>query len=932
MSSTRSSAKAVSCAECRRLKLKCDRVFPCSSCRKRGCDALCPNGSLPTRPRAVFHETERLKNKINILTDRVHNLEDALEQLQHQFQPDNSHPLLSDEFLAISRESESQERRKVTMKDRKVSGDERSSPEHDVAPDVGDDEVGEIKEALGTLALHSDGRSRFYGATATVESLFQSEFYEREPAQTPKVHQATGPESNILLGPGALWFPESEDSMTGDGRPWDGSPHRNAIGIDGNSPASLPITASHPIQEPGCHVPWFTSRLPADQVVKMTTHLEGQLPERRKAWSLCETYFTHATWLYSCIPRKDFLSDIFSPIYNSDVGKGTLTHSHDSISRGSQSDEPLLMERAAILFMAFAIGTLLDLTEPENHPPMVEQAEVYHESACTAISVAGTAERGSISCVQCLMLMSYYQLLLDKPGSSQRSWALIGLNVNIAQSIGLHRDSAWWNRSSEEVQRRREVFWELFSFERLQSLTLGLPPSLSLVHVDCELPQDFCELTSSTGETEHSFRWKRTNWTRNICSEVIDVLMVASKKPVPYSTILTLDRKLRDDLFLNLKGLCPRFLESHLTDPIGTVMQSVVDVLMQETTILLVHRAYLSHALHGPPQNIFGSKYGPSVLASFRSACHVVTLHRKLASLDSVLPFRLWFIWNHLLGAAIVLAALATKNPWCTIAPDALSQLDMAHELFERATSHGAARPTKAMSLVGRLRKNARQAYDIAHNSSQTAVQQQNVGSIVGTAQDVGQKLNEEVDKLFQSRRIMEIPEQQRSQYPMTMTTSTPSASNITTTPSSNQEESMSGSLASIFDTVHPELMEDLLSSNKLNEARYPMLDWSFKGLASWDNVPADAPAPDLTSQGVVYNTDQMGHNPLIDAQGTAYEVGLTPDARRIFRTGIFSSMMEGIEMVPGDVDAVAGGLTWDPAWKSLMDQLGIAEQQSIPA
>ncbi|KAF8274307.1 hypothetical protein EI94DRAFT_1714116 [Lactarius quietus] len=38
----------VSCAECRRLKLRCDRKVPCETCTKRGCAAICPNGSLAT--------------------------------------------------------------------------------------------------------------------------------------------------------------------------------------------------------------------------------------------------------------------------------------------------------------------------------------------------------------------------------------------------------------------------------------------------------------------------------------------------------------------------------------------------------------------------------------------------------------------------------------------------------------------------------------------------------------------------------------------------------------------------------------------------------------------------------------------------------------------------------------------------------------------
>ncbi len=40
------SAGELSCAECRRLKLKCDKKVPCGSCCRRGCESICPCGTL----------------------------------------------------------------------------------------------------------------------------------------------------------------------------------------------------------------------------------------------------------------------------------------------------------------------------------------------------------------------------------------------------------------------------------------------------------------------------------------------------------------------------------------------------------------------------------------------------------------------------------------------------------------------------------------------------------------------------------------------------------------------------------------------------------------------------------------------------------------------------------------------------------------------
>ncbi|EJD46940.1 hypothetical protein AURDEDRAFT_184166 [Auricularia subglabra TFB-10046 SS5] len=92
----------VSCAECRRLKLKCDRKLPCSSCFKRGCAAICPNGTLAAGPgnRFVLADTQHLHDKIEAMSKRISDLEDALSALQAQFSP-QKHPLLADELLKI---------------------------------------------------------------------------------------------------------------------------------------------------------------------------------------------------------------------------------------------------------------------------------------------------------------------------------------------------------------------------------------------------------------------------------------------------------------------------------------------------------------------------------------------------------------------------------------------------------------------------------------------------------------------------------------------------------------------------------------------------------------------------------------------------------------------------------------------------------------
>ncbi|KAJ7731309.1 fungal-specific transcription factor domain-containing protein [Mycena maculata] len=66
------------CAECKRLKLKCDRSIPCASCVRRSCGETCPTGTYrPTGRgrRSVPTEASRLKRTVAEMEDRIKELE-----------------------------------------------------------------------------------------------------------------------------------------------------------------------------------------------------------------------------------------------------------------------------------------------------------------------------------------------------------------------------------------------------------------------------------------------------------------------------------------------------------------------------------------------------------------------------------------------------------------------------------------------------------------------------------------------------------------------------------------------------------------------------------------------------------------------------------------------------------------------------------------
>lgn len=54
-----------SCAECRRMKLKCDRIFPCKTCVRRGLEGICPDGKFHPSKCSIPEQLEILESRFS---------------------------------------------------------------------------------------------------------------------------------------------------------------------------------------------------------------------------------------------------------------------------------------------------------------------------------------------------------------------------------------------------------------------------------------------------------------------------------------------------------------------------------------------------------------------------------------------------------------------------------------------------------------------------------------------------------------------------------------------------------------------------------------------------------------------------------------------------------------------------------------------------
>ncbi|KAJ2927802.1 hypothetical protein H1R20_g9292, partial [Candolleomyces eurysporus] len=489
----------VSCAECRRLKIKCDKQIPCQSCQRRGCVALCPNGSLSTGQgtRFVLAATEHLHRKISTLSDRVRQLEDALSTLQakHSTEP---HPLLAAEL--VSSEDKSSADDDLKMRDETISGESSKRGGSGQASSSGSN-TGEIIDAFGTLSVSQHGVSRFFGPTGGSESLLLS-------------NQESPDFDLVTSGSPSLSPPLAEGSSANASTP-------ESL-RDSRSPASVGELSLF-----SSAFPFTPLGQPTDvQDMIETTHL----PILDTALTLADTYFSQVAWLFRGLTKGQIIDDMLPIIYKQKDPEPGEDYSgpHD----------------LALIFMVFAIGSLV--AQDAGHTSA--QAEHYYQISRAALSLQPVLEKPSLVTIQSLHLIGIYTAMSgsDRSDSSmEMAWNCITLAAHLSQTIGLHRDSARWGLSPKIVRRRRVLFWDLFVAETWQSLNTGRPPTFSLHYIDCSFPESE-DLDNISPEKKMDSEYEL--WSFKFAAEVVAEVTartLTAEAPT-YTTIMELDRKVRE--------------------------------------------------------------------------------------------------------------------------------------------------------------------------------------------------------------------------------------------------------------------------------------------------------------------------------------------------------------------------------------------------
>ncbi|KZP23151.1 hypothetical protein FIBSPDRAFT_1043094 [Athelia psychrophila] len=614
----------ITCAECKRLKLKCDKKLPCSSCVRRGCSTICPQGSFTTGQgsRFILTDTEQLHRKIAEMSERIRNLEEALAMLQSSVSAE-SHPLLRDELLSIKFSPQAQE----------AESDEHPSPE---------DVLAETIDAFGTLAIGNGGESRYFGRSGGSESLLMAGAEAEAPLERL------------------------------------------------NLPAMMPafinrLTAIFPMSL-GC-----TSDSQKFQDAIAT--LFDCLPPIPRAWSLLEAYMENASCVFQPAKREHLIEDFLTPIYNAKKEREDPTLNLNARAQISP-------HKLAVLFLVMAIGANVDFTLP----PYNEEAELYYHYARAALALRSIFDSPLIETILAILLLSYYHSSAGERHSKDSSWALIGLACKLAQSLGMHRDPANWNMDEKTANKRRRLFWEIYSVDVFLSLAMGRPPCIELSYVDCALPQD---QTEADGTFWH---WKCKIMTE-VFGSVIKLTLAAN--PPSYKTILELDRKVRDMTL----PLIPKVGTDGDGFSISAYLQSSMLSVLRTQTMLYLHKSFFAQALMDHPENPLLSRYAPSFLTV--STCASTIIRTTVQHYEKMPEFclRWWKIWSHLFSAAIIVGSIVTRAPSSSMASTAYFELDIAVSLFSKGAEKSS-RARRAMAILVQLQEKASPLFNQFHHGS----------------------------------------------------------------------------------------------------------------------------------------------------------------------------------------------------------------------
>ncbi|KAL0575544.1 hypothetical protein V5O48_006418 [Marasmius crinis-equi] len=712
--------------------------------------------------------TNQLHSKISAMSARIRALEDGLAIMQATVSSEK-HPLLTEELLKIKFGAEVLSEGKAKTSPRYSSEEaeemqdgarEMPSPRETFSAQPNDTSLGaqarvsqadmSALDTLGTLTLGEEGELKYFGRSAGSQTLMLA----GEEYLSDSDSDGVEPFSPASLNDKSPVVPHTSVVTSSDQSP--NVPPAITSPISRLSPDTLPAEiyalASGGFSSPPSsnHLsPQSAFVLPSEaQETHRSVHsLLTHLPSSDRGRRLAQSYLDHAAYFFRPLTKWELFGDITLPVNPPDVGILGRVYAHHESPQSANPPSPHLL---STLFFIFALGAFFDLSLTSSQH--VHDAEKWFRLGKGALTlsgepvVTGSTSSSAEETVCALGLMSTCITMTGKKYSRDHAWCGMSLAVKIAEGAGLHRDPARWNMDPRTVQRRRTLWWEVFSADVSHSLALGRPPSVNLSFVDCEFPVDEEATLKTLPKEEPSadangqgsdsngdikqeivdgFWRTKYRFSRDCFTAVIDATLTA--KAPSYETVLKLDRKVvlsSTSVFIGLLSLS-QVREHQLPIKANvSIEEDGEDVYRSSSltlrdfyggqyrtvTMLYLHRSFFAHAMLTSPSNPFLSPFAPSFLAAYRAASMLVKAGVQMYDRCPQITGRVWFLMYHVFSAAVVVGTVVTRSPNSTVASSALVDLNLAVELFEKCST-ASHRIKVAFILLKKLQEKALRSY-----------------------------------------------------------------------------------------------------------------------------------------------------------------------------------------------------------------------------
>lgn len=125
----------------------------------------------------------------------------------------------------------------------------------------------------------------------------------------------------------------------------------------------------------------------------------------------------------------------------------------------------------------------------------------------------------------------------------------------------------------------------------------------------------------------------------------------------------------------------------------------------ESVDLLFIHRNFFAQAIINEPLNPLKHKYGPSVMASYRSAYKIMSGLRDLHAIHPKPTSKLDYHWAVMFSACVIIAGLIIKSPGSSLSWEAFPGLQCAIQFFETVRSNEPSSQSATVNLASNMKR-----------------------------------------------------------------------------------------------------------------------------------------------------------------------------------------------------------------------------------